>query len=350
MSFDPVPEGVRVTVHNAMGGWGPYTVGEIDELFRMYGFTQTAEIEDAGGARRTAAEAFQRRINWGDPDQRRRYLMLVADVLENFPDEDGKPHAEAKKVRRALKLAGIRALPKDADNAPETADDLWPVGTVRVFISHLASRKKEVHELAKVLRAIGFSCFVAHDEIRPSRSWLREIERALRSCDLLVAYVTPKFAESDWTDQEVGWALGRDLVVIPVSVEGAMPNGFLGMYQAVPRHANQRAVPLGREVCKAIVDAVFEGQRPAAQAVHDRVAVLIADVFCKVRNFESARFWYGLVVRIPANDWTPEMRANVERALTTNDQLAKAVLDDGAGTRVPDAVAAFLNLDRAGSQ
>jgi hypothetical protein len=269
-------------------------------------------------------------------------LLLVEDVLENYPDVDGRPPREARAVRRTLQLAGVRQLPAQQSGESQDADDLWPVGTVRVFFSHLAGRKKEVHDLAEVLRKIGFSCFVAHDEIKPSRSWLREIERALRSCDLLVAYISPKFAESDWTDQEVGWALGRDLVVIPISVDGEMPKGFLGSYQAVRHSADQRPVSLGREVCKAIVDAVFEEQRPAARAVRDRVAALISRVFCKVRSHESARFWYALLVRIPASEFTSKMRSEVQGALTKNAQLAGAVLADHSKTPMPDAVASYL--------
>ncbi len=230
--LESVPEGLRVAMYNAMGGWGPYTVREIDELFRLYGFTETADIEDVGGVRRTAAESFQRRIDWSDPVQRQRYLMLIDDVLENYPDVEGKPDETARKVRRALKLATTQ-FPLQEDSESPSFDDLWRGGTVRVFISHLAERKAEVHELARVLRAIGFSCFVAHDAIQPSRAWLREIERALRSCEVMVAYVSPGFPSSDWTDQEVGWALGRDLAVIPISVDGEMPRGFLGTYQAV---------------------------------------------------------------------------------------------------------------------
>src|SRR5438309_7414252 len=255
MGIARIPDGLRVAMYNAMGGWGPYTVREIDELFRLYGFTQTTPIDDVGGVRRTTAEEYQQRIDWSDPEQRQRYLMLVDDVMENYPDIDGKPSDTAKKVRRAIKLATTRfPLPQSSD---DDSFDGWPSGDVRVFISHLAARKAEVHELARVLRAIGFSCFVAHDAIQPSRAWLREIERALRSCEVMVAYVSPGFADSDWTDQEVGWALGRDLVVIPVSVEGEVPRGFLGTYQAVRQHDGQTDVSLAREVSRAVVDAVF---------------------------------------------------------------------------------------------
>lgn len=335
MSFQPVPEGLRVAVYNAMGGWGPYTVRQIEELFKMYGFTETSPLNDIGGVRRTTVEEFQQQINWADPAQRQRYVMLVDDVLENYPDTDGKPHEVAKKVRRALQLASTQAV------APETTDDLWPVGTVRVFISHLATRREEAHKIAEVLRHVGFACFVAHDQIQPSRSWLREIERALRSCDILLAYVTPGFADSDWTDQEVGWALGRDLVVIPVSVEGAVPTGFLGTYQAVRRYDNQKLAALGREICQAIVDAAFTEQRPAAQTIRDRVADLAVRVFCKVRSEESARFWYGVVMRIPIGAWTSEMRKELDLALSGNEKLQATVLDDPA-MPLPEAIRAHL--------
>jgi hypothetical protein len=314
MSFEAIPEGARVAMYNAMGGHGPYTVREIEELFTMYGFTERAAIEDVGGARRSEAEAYQRSIDWGDADQRRRYLLLVDDVLENYPDVDGKPSPEARKVRRALKLAGAeRAAVQPAETDPDSAD-LWPVGTMRIFISHLASRKAEVHQLADVLRAIGFSCFVAHDQIRPSRSWQLEIERALRSCDLLVAYVSPKFAESHWTDQEVGWALGRDLVIVPISVEGETPKGFLGMYQAVPRRADQSPNKLGRAVYDAIIEAVFNEQRPAAGMIRSRLALQIASVFCRVRTADAARSWFEFLQRIPCNEWTVEIRTMVDKA------------------------------------
>ena len=343
MAFRAVPEGVRVAVYNVMGGHGPYTVREIEELFKMYGFTEHDAIENVGGERRTAAEEYQRRIDWGEPDQRRRYLMLIDDVLENYPDIDGKPSPETKKVRRALKLAGIDDTVVASVSNVRNADDLWPVGEMRVFISHLASRKAEVHELAEVLRAVGLACFVAHDQIRPSRAWQSEIERALRSCDLLVAYVSPDFSGSDWTEQEVGWALGRDLVVIPVSVDGEMPTGFLGTYQAVRRHDGQTSSALGRDVFDAVIDAVFHEQRPAASKIRGRLARQIVSVFCRVRSFESARSWYGFLARIPESEWTAELNEMVEHAPEENSQLSDAVLKDGKGTRIVDAVRALVS-------
>ena len=90
-----------------------------------------------------------------------------------------------------------------------------------------------------------------------------------------------------------------------------------------------------------------EEQRPAARAVRARVAALISEVFCKVRTYESARFWYGLVVRIPLTDWTATMRTNVESALRINDQLTNAMLENKTQS-VPEAVTSYLGLAGSG--
>ena len=78
MARDLIPLGVRIALRNAVGGWGPYAVREIHDLFNSYGFIERAEdLEDAGGARRTTAEEYQARIDFRSPDQARRYLELV---------------------------------------------------------------------------------------------------------------------------------------------------------------------------------------------------------------------------------------------------------------------------------
>ena len=56
-----------------------------------------------------------------------------------------------------------------------------------------------------------------HVQLEPSRDWQEVIETALRTCHVLVAHETPGFKESNWTDQEVGWVLGRGIPAIPVN-------------------------------------------------------------------------------------------------------------------------------------
>ena len=48
----------------------------------------------------------------------------------------------------------------------------------------------------------------------------------------LSAFITHDFHASAWTDQEVGWAFGRGLLVVPVRL-GADPYGFAGKVQGI---------------------------------------------------------------------------------------------------------------------
>lgn len=110
---------------------------------------------------------------------------------------------------------------------------IWEEGKYRVFLSHLAEFKKQTAALKKELGLYGISCFVAHEDIQPTKKWQDEIENALKTMDVLVALMTVNFHESLWTDQEVGFALGRDVPIIPVRLD-INPYGFIGKFQAIP--------------------------------------------------------------------------------------------------------------------
>ena len=256
-------------------------------------------------------------------------LGELAVALDISSWERGRTHWAVKDVdlyRVLLDAKGI-SLPRTDDVASRldplpnsaTSDDLWkPGGAPRLFMSHLASRREEVHGLSSELKQFGFACFVAHDEIEPSREWRREIERALDSCDVLVAYVTPEFSASRWTDQETGWVLGRGVAAIPISVDGETPYGFIGSYQAVIRTGKMSEAELSRQVFRAICDAVFNNQRPAAQAVAGKVVPLVINALgcsdSKVTALESCE----LLMKIPPRLWTPEHRRGLKEALGRN--------------------------------
>ena len=78
----------------------------------------------------------------------------------------------------------------------------------------------------------GISAFIAHEDIKASREWRDEVEAGLETMDILVAVVEPGFKESDWCAQEVGYALGRKVVIIPLRA-GLDPFGFFGKYQGI---------------------------------------------------------------------------------------------------------------------
>ena len=105
-------------------------------------------------------------------------------------------------------------------------------GWFRLFLSHKSTIKKEVHELRQALAIRYVDAFVAHDDIEPSRAWQREIELALASCHALAALASDGFHESVFCMQEIGWALGRGILVLPVQLPHD-PQGFINETQGL---------------------------------------------------------------------------------------------------------------------
>lgn len=134
----------------------------------------------------------------------------------------------------SIQVGEVTATPAIPLQQPRQQDaDLWgDESDVRLFISHRAQDKKAAAELKTACHRYGISGFVAHETIEPIKEWQSEIERALQSMDALVALITPEFADSNWTDQEVGWSMGRGVPVVPVRL-GRDPYGFIGKYQGI---------------------------------------------------------------------------------------------------------------------
>lgn len=93
--------------------------------------------------------------------------------------------------------------------------------------------KVNTASLKDSLALYGISCFVAHEDIHPTKEWMDEIESALFSMDALIALMTDDFHDSDWTDQEVGVAMGRCVPVISLKLGKLNPYGFIGRFQAL---------------------------------------------------------------------------------------------------------------------
>ncbi|MEO0795158.1 MAG: TIR domain-containing protein [Verrucomicrobiota bacterium] len=145
---------------------------------------------------------------------------MIGDVIDHFDIDlwyQQKDPEKYQKVFAATKVASA---------------DFWVDGQLRVFISHLSSNKERMSTMKAELSHWGVSAFIAHEDIEPSREWLNEVEAGLETMDVLVAVVEPGFKESDWCAQEVGFALGRHIDVIPLRA-GLDPFGFFGKIQGV---------------------------------------------------------------------------------------------------------------------
>ena len=99
---------------------------------------------------------------------------------------------------------------KFQDAAPTGVDPaFWRQNMMRLFASHLAVHRAFAGDLQQELLRYGITSFIAHNDIEPSLEWQTQIEMALTTCEALIALLHEKFHASNWTDQEIGFAMGR---------------------------------------------------------------------------------------------------------------------------------------------
>ncbi len=136
-------------------------------------------------------------------------------------------------------IAPTRIVPSAA------ASRIWEPHCFRLFLSHKATVKKQVGDLKITLRIFGISAFVAHEDVKPTKEWQDEIENALASMDAFAALMTETYHDSDWTDQEVGFALARGVPLIPIDL-GLKPYGFMAKFQALPCEWPKAAIEIAK--------------------------------------------------------------------------------------------------------
>jgi len=151
---------------------------------------------------------------------------------------------------------------------------IWHPKRLKLFVSHTTKHKGFVEELKLALMANGISAFVAHSDIEPTADWQKVIEKALTTADALAAYLTEDFHQSKWTDQEIGVAVGRKIIIIPVKA-GLDPYGFIGKYQA---YAGERKT--ATEVAKAITRILLK---------HKSTALKMSGILVGI--FEGSNAW-----------------------------------------------------------
>lgn len=150
--------------------------------------------------------------------------VFAKEALKQAPDDT------LLKIADELGL-NVRALEAAAQIPPRN----WRQTTqFRVFISHISKNKDKATRLRECLEPYCISGFVAHEDIHPTLEWQIEVERALYAMDAFIAIHTKGFSQSFWTQQEIGFALGRGVKIISFMM-GEEPTGFVSKRQALPQ-------------------------------------------------------------------------------------------------------------------
>lgn len=197
----------------------------------------------------------------------------------------------------------LEAVPKPSFEPP-----FWRKGYLRLFISHLSSQKDFASKLQEALLVYGISGFVAHSDIEPTAEWQIQIETALATADALVALLHPEFHKSNWTDQEIGFAMGRGLPTFSVRL-GQDPYGFIGRFQAFSGATKNP---------KGLAEELFDAFRKNKQT-RRRMSEIIVSLFENSESFVDSKTRVDWLEGI--TDWDSSYSKRIVSAAKSNSQI-----------------------------
>lgn len=207
----------------------------------------------------------------------------------------------------------------DAAPTPQhESDHPWGTQPVRVFLSHKYEDRLFVASVKKILGdRYGIDAFVAHDDIEPSKRWRDVIKAGLATCDGLIAVLHPDFHASQWCDQEVGWALGRNIPVAAVRRDTATrtPDGFMEEHQDITLGASHGSGEwfLAQQIFLMVLNDA---------RTHEKGLRALAEAFVNSFNYNNTRVLWTLIEQEPR--WEPEHLRRFEYAVETNAQVYDA--------------------------
>lgn len=101
--------------------------------------------------------------------------------------------------------------------------------SLTVFISHSVGPVEipVVNHLSASLTGAGVHSYLALYDRQPGNQLSSKVRAHIDSSDALLALITKRGADSDWVQNEVGFAIGRSKPVIPLVEKGIKPGAML---------------------------------------------------------------------------------------------------------------------------
>ncbi len=244
----------------------------------------------------------------------------------NFEEYDTDPFTYCtRQLREADEsvLISIHEFLSGEDAAPIETQVLWGPEPGRAFLSHTHDNRDFVGRVRESLPTFGISGFVAHADINPSKQWRAAIKEALATCHIFVAFMDDGFHESQWCDQEVGWALSRDIPILPVRPmdfdrSSTRKDGFLEEHQDVFLD-DVSFINSAYWTAEQIFNSLVTHAR-----TRDVGVMALAEAFVHSGSFDQTRRLWSLIERQPLIE-SPQLR-RLEYAVQTNRQVYDAVV------------------------
>lgn len=197
--------------------------------------------------------------------------------------------------------------------------------TLRVFISYSTADKLKAGAIKDGLNHFGIDAYVAHDDITGGEEWRTSILNNLKKCDLFIPLISENFSKSDYANQEVGFAICKEIPIIPISLDGKNPYGFLEMFQAIKNFKFE--------------ELHFFGSQKTQLDCKDSIFNLLSIILAKPSLKESMK---DCLIRSLNNMWSyamAERQLNLLESLEnfTNEQANEIIIQSIDNSQIHDA-------------
>jgi len=145
---------------------------------------------------------------------------------------------------------------------------------LRAFISYSNQDRLVASKVKEFLAEYNIEGFLAHEDINVSEEWRGRIIEELNQARVFVPLLSAAFKQSEWASQEMGFALAKNALIIPLSIDGTAPFGFVAAVQG-------RRIPSNPDYYPLLIDPII------SNLPHEIFPVLI-EKLSHAGNFRNA--------------------------------------------------------------
>ncbi len=183
-----------------------------------------------------------------------------------------------------------------------------------VFLSHSNKDKKIATILRERLEKHEINLFLAHVDLDGGVDWSQELFNNIQNCDLFMVLLSKNYHQSNFTDQELGIAIHSGKQILPITIDGTEPYGFLKKYQC--KKYNPKFI-------KADIDKIAQYCKKLTKQNTSTVHILID----RLRNAESYVQAHSLAIMIQKESKFSSKQLNlIARAYLSNKEIHQSYL------------------------
>lgn len=220
---------------------------------------------------------------------------------------------------------------------------------IRVFISYSRENKEFVERMVNYIKDECEVNVIWDKDLTAGTGFHEQIKDSIASSHIFMPLITNESSNRGWVHQEIGYAMGLNIPVLPLTTENNDPSGMLSMIHAVK--IEQNIETLSNFLNKKTFQSVLKNSlvSPIFQCAHlpeERTSMItqFADRISNIEEYGMVRQKGGLSsfhipdVSIIKQEWNdryyPEQKSEYHKRLQRNERLSLEKHAQKAGYKI----------------